>query len=1179
MSKRVRLVAYRNADTSTTVETGYELDLQGEPQVALNFQFSDIKEPQTRKASYSQTFKLPFSDNNNEFFQNWYNVNSETLVFDTRTKFSAALFVGTTLQFEGFIQLKAVYKKAGLYEVVLLSNTADLFTNVGSKLLKEAFLLPNGFDYTQEYNHDFTDTNIKASWDGTADNFLNIDNESLRDTSVDVQKIMYDIRVTKPEFFFQQGTGLFLDMSASDVLAFPGGYPQAQNYQVPITQLRPSMQIKEILNRIIENAGFTYTSSFLSGSYFGKLYMTLGGYLGDQQLPMFNSTSFEGGEMWAAWQIDFTPTQPDDDWGYIPREDMLDLNGDPLPPISATCVSPESLTRHFQANTEAGPSCLGDPYNMWNTEYHYITRLFPSMIDIEVGNYLNINNAQACDDGVFIYFKVWLQEWDAVNNVLLDTIVSPVISYNIFLPGPPSTLQDYDNLYVHNIPLTSMGIGQSARIMFTLENFKTLGVGSSVDYNYYIGSGGAIPCSVGYSASVRAQWLPFSSSVYGAGQGGVDIPSCIDPSHTQKDFLIDIIQRFNLVIIPDPENPNNLLIEPYSDFLASGDLKMWTDKLDLSKEIIVKDTTSLQKQNVLLTDLPDIDLANKRIAETTPELDVYGKYDELTTNNEFAQGTFTNNPFFAPYINARIHQNVDDQLPSQIVNMPVHYEYTYEEVVGGYENPCKPTKPKLFFYRGTPASSLSDTTNVVTYYMHNQDAADAEIDTFSFNTFPICTPFDIGGTDDTYTLTSATSSLYFSAKPPLVGQLTVFNYEDVQGTWFDNALYGKYWRTYLNSIYSTDARMMECYLNLDEVDIATFKFNDEIFIKDTYWRILKISNYQVGARVTTKVTLLKVLDTSIPCVDCNFVVGTDSAGSNTYMDAFYYWCPEDDPSCNPTTLPLNILANESCCTCQGGTPLTMYQLIAGEDLYLCLADTGSFPIGVLSRFGVKNILQKGVTKTIFSGLFGKQGLITGSNTSKFAQPILTPNADDIVIKYTNNQPNTPKVSGETHRIVMSGYTRGSVRGYAYPQGNSANEQIRIPYNTNMAVRIYCISTVVGGSNTTYTVGSTEALVYLTAFVNSGGNITQLGTANGKLESELLESGKAKTCSLTIVNSHGVMQIGLNDTQTDTIRTWQVMIDLSINEISNLITPFDENFAIYQNSNGILFQDARRLIWN
>ena len=1164
MSKRVRLIAYRNADTSTTVETGYELDLQGEPQVALNFQFSDIKEPQTRKASYSQTFKLPFTDNNNEFFQNWYNVNSETLVFNTRTKFSAALFVGTALQFEGFIQLKSVYKKAGLYEVVLLSNTADLFTNIGSKLLKEAFLLPNGFDYTQEYNHDFTADNIKYSWQGNTNNFLNIDGDSLRDTSVDVQKIMYDMRVTKPNFFFQQSSGLYLDMSAADILAFPDTFANAQYFQVPITQLRPSMQIKEVLNRIIENAGFSYTSAFLSGSYFGKLYMTLGGYLGDQQLPMFNSTSFEGGEMNAG---------SNEEWGSIDKTDMLDLDGNPIPPTGGigTCISPESLTRHWQANVDSGLPCLNDPYNMWNTEFHYVTRQFPSMINVELRHAFSVYGIGTCQ-GVFIELRIWLREWDTDNDVEGEDIPG---TFTVVPLYEPSFSQQ---LFTHDISLTQLGIGQSARIMMTVENTKVAGPAPNINYSFGPVSG-VVFCGSGYYNRISSEWLPFSSSVYGAGQGGIDIPSCIDPSHTQKDFLIDIIQRFNLVIIPDPENPNNLLIEPYSDFLASGDLKLWTDKLDLSKEIIIKDTTSLQKQNVLLTDLPDIDLANKRIAESVPELDVYGKYDELTTNNEFAQGKFTNNPFFAPYINGRIHQNVDDQLPSQIVNMPVHYEYTYEEVIGGYENPCKPTKPKLFYYRGLTASSLSDDTTVVLYYMHNQDAADAEIDTFSFNEFPICTPFDIGGTDDTYTLGPDNSSLYFSAKPPLVGDLSIFNYNDTEGTWFDNALYGKYWRTYLNGIYSTDARMMECYLNLDEVDIATFRFNDEIFIKDTYWRILKISNYQVGARVTTKVTLLKVLDTSIPCADCDYVVGTDASGANLWNDMFYFWCPEDNPACNPTATLTYLLANESCCTCQGGTPLTNFQLVPGEDKYLCLADTGSFPIDVLSRFGVKNILQKGITKTIFSGLFGKQGLITGSNTSKFSQPILTPNADDIVIKYTNNQYNTPAVSGETHRIVMNGFTRGSVTGYAYPQGNSANEQIKIPYNTNMAVRIYCISTVVGGSNTTYTVGSTEALVYLTAFVNSGGNITQLGTANGKLESELLESGKAKTCSLTIVDSHGLMQIGLNDTQTDTIRTWQVMIDLSINRISNLITPFDENFAIYQNSNGILFQDARRLIWN
>jgi hypothetical protein len=49
----VRLVAYRNATTGAASESTYQLDLQEAPNVSLNFQFSEIKNPETRKGSYS----------------------------------------------------------------------------------------------------------------------------------------------------------------------------------------------------------------------------------------------------------------------------------------------------------------------------------------------------------------------------------------------------------------------------------------------------------------------------------------------------------------------------------------------------------------------------------------------------------------------------------------------------------------------------------------------------------------------------------------------------------------------------------------------------------------------------------------------------------------------------------------------------------------------------------------------------------------------------------------------------------------------------------------------------------------------------------------------------------------------------------------------------------------------
>ena len=106
---KVRLVAYRPATSGASVDTTYELDLLEEPNISLNYQFSDIKEPDTRKTNFSQTFKLPFTDANNTFFENWFNVNLTTLAYSTRSKFNAILYVGTVPQFDGFLKLKQDY--------------------------------------------------------------------------------------------------------------------------------------------------------------------------------------------------------------------------------------------------------------------------------------------------------------------------------------------------------------------------------------------------------------------------------------------------------------------------------------------------------------------------------------------------------------------------------------------------------------------------------------------------------------------------------------------------------------------------------------------------------------------------------------------------------------------------------------------------------------------------------------------------------------------------------------------------------------------------------------------------------------------------------------------------------------------------------------------------------------
>ena len=80
-----------------------------------------------------------------------------------------------------------------------------------------------------------------------------------------------------------------------------------------------------------------------------------------------------------------------------------------------------------------------------------------------------------------------------------------------------------------------------------------------------------------------------------------------------------------------------------------------------------------------------------------------------------------------------------------------------------------------------------------------------------------------------------------------------------------NNLFNSYWRNYMNELYSPEGRIMEAFFALDLKDILTFSFADKIWIQDSYWRILEISDYKVGLQESTKVKLMKFLDQINDC--------------------------------------------------------------------------------------------------------------------------------------------------------------------------------------------------------------------------------------------------------------------------------------------------------------------------
>jgi hypothetical protein len=173
----------------------------------------------------------------------------------------------------------------------------------------------------------------------------------------------------------------------------------------------------------------------------------------------------------------------------------------------------------------------------------------------------------------------------------------------------------------------------------------------------------------------------------------------------------------------------------------------------------------------------------------------------------------------------------------------------------------------------------------------------------------------------------------------------------------------------------------------------------------------------------------------------------------------------------------------------------------------------------------------------------------------------------------------PKLDGESHRVILSGNTSGNTKGYAYVNGKSRGQQLRMPDNVNMVIRVKGVATVIGGTSATYPLGTTEAFAYYTAFKNVNGTTTQLSTPGGQQEFSIREGANPTTCTLDIDVNNGILRFGLEDSQTDTKRIWQMSVDLDVNRVYNMSLGYDENWALYQNGQNIQLQNSDYLIWN
>jgi hypothetical protein len=303
----------------------------------------------------------------------------------------------------------------------------------------------------------------------------------------------------------------------------------------------------------------------------------------------------------------------------------------------------------------------------------------------------------------------------------------------------------------------------------------------------------------------------------------------------QWDFLKGILTMFNLVSMVDENDPNNILIEPYSDIFINNtrsndlndqslssrfDRKIhdWTEKIDIS-EMELKPLTDLNK-NTIFKFVEDDDDYAFNVYKQAHSGYLYGSKEWDSSGFTILEGT---EEIIAEPFAATVSKPLMDVYPDLIV--PCIYAMSEDGTSEGFDN-----SPRIFYDNG-----VHDLTSC-TYKVPAQNG---------------------GGVvyfEDEYLRFSHLSTI-----PSVSSTTTDFVFESQQliglGPSPADNLFSLYWEPYFNELYNPDTRTMTLKVTLSPSDISSFKFYDTVFIKNRTFRVNKIQ-YKPNSLATVEFILI-----------------------------------------------------------------------------------------------------------------------------------------------------------------------------------------------------------------------------------------------------------------------------------------------------------------------------------
>lgn len=687
------------------------LDVSEEQPLTANFQFKDIQSIDKNKGNHTYNFRLPSTPNNDLFFNQYFEVTQQGN-FNPKLKAEATITKNTIDVFNGYLQLTNVICSDDVtyhYECVVFSSVSTLGQVLEGKYMQD-------HDWTT-YNHTINFTNVTES--------MNRDVTPLK--SGDIVYSLYDY-----------GSQIYGGSSEGSI--------EDEETPISVTNLRPQIRLNKVVSKILQEAGFTYESTFLDTTL-NDVYIDMNA--GGDGVVTASNPDFYKVRVYADGTQTFTATN-----GFHTI-------------INSDTTNENYTNESSEYNETTGVYSPSDAWSMMNWSVNcQMTATGTSL----VGTTYQVVLYDVTDDVVIGATPIKIMENSSGNIDESGLVGNPVQAINVL------------NTFEARVLILST---TDATATITID-------GGFVRFfpQMYALSGAVID----YNATLTFQTARNF------------------PNIKSIDFLKSVAKKFNLVILPDTEQPTHLYITPYKDWIEQGNEVDWTSKLDTSKDVQLKPTTDLQAKSIMFTDEKSDDFINSMFLQSSGK--IYGSQFVDNTSTDFGKDKEEIKTIFVPTIT------------SYIPNTGVRSCVCYNEGSAS-------AGIRLSFYCGYgPGDNGSDNAWII-----GQGSSAVQ-----FTSFPIFQNYeDAVVTPTTKCLTFAGESTGALGFPiPLNGAFSV------------------YWKRFIEETYSRDARILTGTFFLSALDIMSMNFNDLILVKNTWFRLNNISNYPLTGSGSCSVELVKV---------------------------------------------------------------------------------------------------------------------------------------------------------------------------------------------------------------------------------------------------------------------------------------------------------------------------------